>query len=250
MKKHLLLSLSFLSLSLYSSGQRPPDENKYLGRQLEDVEVFDPKGGRFKISDFFGDVPVLISPIYTKCPGSCSVITANLKEAVNKSGGLGGKYKVLTFSFDHGDGPADLQAFIRRWKLGDNWEVVATDFENTQKLLASIDFEIIKDTVFGDYLHPNVVVVASPGMKISRFVYGVFPTARDINMAVLEAKQEKTSLSFYEGLVLNCFRFDNDLKTYTIDWPFVINMFVGITFISGLLFFVFRDMFFKDVVGE
>ncbi len=249
MRHHILILLTFgICLCNNVFGQRPPNEAKYLGKQLEDIVVFDKEGNHFKISEYFGDIPVILSPIYTKCPGSCSIITANLKEAVSNAGGLGKDYKILTFSFDYDDEPKDLQAFTNRWKLEEAfWKVVSTDEENTKKLLAAIDFEVIKDTVFGDFLHPNVVIVASPEMKISRFVYGVFPTARDINMSVLEAKQEKTSLSLYEGLVLNCFRFDSNLKTYIVDWPFIIQTFAGITVILGLLFLVVKDSFFKDI---
>jgi protein SCO1 len=241
-------SLLFIFISLNTYGQRPPNEAKYLGKKLNDIEVMDKDGNRKNISEFFGDVPVILSPIYTKCPSSCSVITGSLKDAVNKAGGLGTDYRVLTFSFDFEDEPKDLQTFGKRWKLDENnWEVVSSDEESTKLLLESIDFEVVKDTVYGEYLHPNVVMVISPGMKISRFVYGVFPTARDINMSVLEAKQEKTSLSFYDGLVLNCFRFDNDLKTYVVDWKFVAQIVAGVSTIFVLLFLVIRDSFFKDM---
>jgi protein SCO1 len=238
----LTLLILLLSLCLDASGQRPPNETKFLGQRPGDIEVFDSQNNRFKISDFVNDMPVLLSPIYTKCPSSCSIITANLKEAVKKSGGLGEKYKVLTFSFDYNDTPKDLKTFEKRWKLDDeNWKVVASDKENTEKILASIDFEIIKDTVLGDFYHPNVVIVISPGMKISRFVYGAFPNARDINMSVLEAKQEKTSLSLYEGFLLNCFRFDQNTKKFIPDWAFILQFCIGFSFIGALLIFLIKD---------
>lgn len=247
-KIRCILLMPFLCLfynSLYS--QRDPNETKFLGKQLADIEVFDSKNNRNKLSELIKDRPIILSPIYTKCPSSCSIITANLKEAIKKSKGMGKEYEVLTFSFDYYDTPKDLKTFTKRWDItGESWKVVASDKESTSQLLSSIDFEIIKEKS-GDYLHPNVLVVITPKMKISRFVYGVFPSARDIDMAVLEAKKEKTSLSFYEGFLLNCFKFDATSKKYIIDWAFIIQICVGIFFISGLLFFVIRDLFFKDL---
>ncbi len=250
--KHKRLSRFLLTAFLcfkiiFAYSQRDPNEVKFIGKNLADIEVFDSENNRIKLSELIKDKPVIFSPVYTKCPSSCSIITANLKEAVKKSNGLGKEYNIITFSFDYFDTPKDLKTFKKRWNIsGNDWNVLASDEENTMKILSSIDFEIIKEKS-GDYLHPNVLVVVTPKMKISRFVYGVFPSARDIDMAVLEAKKEKTSLSFYEGFLLNCFKFDAVAKKYIIDWAFIIQICVGIFFISGSLFFVVRDLFFKDL---
>jgi protein SCO1/2 len=250
--KYIKVSRFLLSAFLYlevisACAQRDPNEVKFIGKNLADIEVFDSENKRTKLSELIKDKPVILSPVYTKCPSSCSIITANLKEAVKKSNGLGKEYNIITFSFDYFDTPKELKTFKKRWNIsGEEWKVLATDKENTMKILSSIDFEIIKEKS-GDYLHPNVIVVITPKMKISRFVYGVFPSARDIDMAVLEAKKEKTSLSFYEGFLLNCFKFDAVAKKYIIDWAFIIQICVGIFFISGSIFFVVRDLFFKDL---
>jgi protein SCO1 len=238
----------FLMLSLVAAGsQRPPNEAKFLGREIADIYVTDTRGEQHLLSALIGSEPVLLSPVYTSCPSACSVITAHLKEAVAKAGGLGKNFTVITFSFDHEDSPEDLQVFTDRWKLEEpSWKVVAADREGTNMLLASIDFEITKDDR-GEFEHPNVVLVVSPGMKISRFIHGVVPKSRDIKIGILEAKKEQSSLSFYEGFLARCFKFDSESNTYVVDWPFVIQVTVGLLFISTLVILVIRDMFFRDI---
>lgn len=230
-------------------GQRQPNEAKYLGLPLADIEVVDALGNKSLLSALIQGGPILLSPVYTKCPSACSVITAHLKGAVKKAGGLGEKYTVVTFSFDHEDTPEDLQVFVQRWELDNmEWKTVSADSTSTALLLQSIDYEVVKDN-YGEYEHPNVVVVISTDMKISRFIHGVIPRSRDINMGVLEASKGNISLSFYDGFLLRCFKFDNEAKRYVIDWAFVTQVSVGLFVLSVLAVILIRDMFFKDIAA-
>ena len=224
----------------------PSEEKNFLGKPIEDIQVLCSDGNSVSIYSFLGDKPVVLSPIYTKCPHSCNLITANLKSVIDDLGNIGENYHVLSFSFDHKDTPEDLQTFENRWGIKDhNWNVVTASKESVDILLASINFLIEYDSLTGDYAHPNEAIVLSPSGKISRYIYGVKPKKTDLKISILEAKQEKYSLGIYEGLLLRCYRYDPATGTYVIDWSFIIQVSVGGVIIICLLTYLLRGVFIK-----
>ena len=60
-------------------------------------------------------------------------------------------------------------------------------------LLSAIGFEYDVDTVFRQYNHPSMLVVLTPEGRISRYIYGVNPSKRDIRLAVIGAQAEQTT---------------------------------------------------------
>ena len=222
----------------------PPDEEVVLGKELADIPVVDFEGNQRTIRDFLDGRPLVLSPIFTRCPHSCSLITANLKRVVEKMGSHGKDFTVLTFSFDPRDDAEALQNFCRRWEVCSNdWQVVSSDSANIKYFLASFDFQTDLDEKSGVYYHPNLAVIITPKGKISRFVHGILPKANDLRIALIEAKKEKFSLSVYEGLLLNCFQYDPVTKTFVIDWSFVIQVVVGGIIVGSMVGYLLKESF-------
>ncbi|MDH5397453.1 MAG: cbb3-type cytochrome c oxidase subunit I [Cyclobacteriaceae bacterium] len=220
-----------------------PDQKKFLGKDIANIEVFDRSGNKFMLYDLIKNKPVILSPIYTSCPHSCSLITANLKEVAEKIDGYGTQFTVISFSFDDADTPKDLDNFSKRWQLnGTDWNIISARKENIDSLLKSINFKIQKDEISGDYAHPNLAVVLTPKKRISRYIFGIFPDKKDLKLAIMEATDEKTSFSFYDGLYLNCFQYDVNSGTYVIDWSFLIQVFAGLSVIGSLSIITIRQL--------
>ncbi|MFN3404543.1 MAG: SCO family protein [Cytophagaceae bacterium] len=239
------LVISVLCLiALTMTSFRMPEEEAFLGRKIQDIEVFDSKGNSFFLSELLKEKPSIISPIYTKCPTSCSAITANLRAALQQVEGMGSDYQVITFSFDRKDGLEELKVFEEAWKLNElDWKVVSAKGDDIFRFLNSIDFNVDWDYQTGQYEHPNVVMMITPSGKISRYVYGIYPKPNDLKIALLEAKQEKTALGVYEGLLLSCFVYDPVSKTYVIDRKFILMVIAGGIPIMGMLIFVTKNVF-------
>lgn len=211
-----------------------PDEKTFLNREIANVDVLTADGQWVKLFDLFNDKPVLISPIYTRCPKACSVITAGLQASVEQLGTLGKDFNIITFSFDHNDQVEDLQAFSKRWDFDNHhWRIVSSDSAGIQALLKSIDFQYDYDPTTKQYEHPNVVVMLSANKRIMQYLYGMRPKARDIRIAALNAKKEVSSLGIIEGFYLKCFQYDPATGTYNFDWSFLIEVIAGLL-ITGI----------------
>lgn len=211
-----------------------PDEKTFLNRQVANVDVLTPSGEWMKLFDLFKDKPIIISPIYTRCPKACSVITAGLQSSVEKLGTLGKDFTIITFSFDYNDKAEDLQTFSKRWSFdNDDWRIVTSDSAGIQALLASLDFHVDYDPETTQYEHPNIVMMLSANGKIMQYLYGMSPKPRDIRLSALNAKKEIASLGVIEGFYLKCFQYDPATGTYKFDWSFLIQVIAGLL-ITGI----------------
>ncbi len=226
MNKPLLLLIAFFFLCSF----KDPDESRYLGRKVKDITLIDEKGKAFKLSSLLNKKPVVISPVYTKCPSACSLISGGLQKSLEDLDKE--KFTLLTFSFDSSDTQEDLESFSRRWKMdGDHWKMTtAANKEDILNLLNSMDYHFEFDGK--EYQHPNVVIILTPSGRISRYIYGLEPKAKDLELAIRIAATEKTAPGIFDGMYLKCFRFDPLTKTYILDWGFIISTFAGLLMIA------------------
>lgn len=156
-------------------------------------------------------------------------------------GGLGEDYNVLSFSFDTTDKVVDLFNYEKRWEMdGNHWKTVSADSQGVAALLSAIGFEYDVDTVFRQYNHPSMLVVLTPEGRISRYIYGVNPSKRDIRLAVIGAQAEQTTPGLFAGIYLRCFGYDPNLKTYKVDWRFIISTSSGIIMICIMVTLFFK----------
>ncbi|MBP6049650.1 MAG: SCO family protein [Chitinophagales bacterium] len=221
-----------------------PDENKFLGKKMTDVLLTDSNGDSIRLFKLINGKPLIIIPIYTKCASICGVVNNGTKTAIRKLGTLGKEFNAISFSFDSTDIPFDLQSYQYRWGIdGVNWKAVSANPKNIKLLTQNIGFDYDVDTVMNQYNHPAYLVVLTPEGRISRFIYGVNPSKRDIELAVLAAKAEKTTPGLFTGIYLRCFGYDPVLKTYKVDWRFILSTSAGI-----LIIMIMTTIFLKTFI--
>ncbi len=221
-----------------------PEEKKHLGRNVPDIDIVKADGSRINLYSLLKGKPLLLTPIYTKCPSICGLISNGTKEAVTELGALGKDFNMVSFSFDSTDTPADLRYYQQRWKMdGENWQTVTSDEQSIQKLLTSIGYEYDRDTVLKQFNHPALLVVVTPKGRISRFIYGVNPSRRDIKLAVMAAMAEQTRPGLFKGFYLRCFGYDPQTRSYKVDWRFIISTSAGLI----IIFFV-TSIFLKTFI--
>lgn len=223
---------------LLLSGFNFPDEKKFLAQKVANIEVFDAAGNSFELYTLLGKKPLIISPVYTNCHSLCGVISNGVKTAITELGSLGKDFIMVSFSFDSSDNRMNLAAYENRWKMdGVNWKTISAPAENIQQLMSSIDYQYDYDPATKEFNHPSILIVLTPSGKISRYIYGINPSTKDIKLAVIEAMAEKTRPGIIKGFYLRCFGYDPVLKTYKMDWRFIISTSAGLLMIglvSGL----------------
>ncbi|HLF45633.1 MAG TPA: SCO family protein [Chitinophagaceae bacterium] len=228
----------FLFGWLFFTGFKFPDEKKFLSRKAANITVYDAAGNSFELFSLLGKKPLIISPVYTNCPSVCGMLSNGTKKAITELGTLGKDFTVMSFSFDSSDREKNLAAYESRWGMdGQNWKTISASGENIKQLMSSLDFEYDYNPVTKEFDHPSLLVVLTPSGRISRYIYGINPSKKDIKLAVMEAAAEKTRPGIIKGFYLKCFTYDPLSKSYKLDWSFIISTFTGLLMIgivSGL----------------
>ncbi|GAB4422874.1 MAG: SCO family protein [Thermodesulfovibrionales bacterium] len=222
-----------------------PEERNTIGRPVPDVRLVGAGGRSLSLMEVIGGKPLILSLIYTRCQTTCLLITDSLIEVVDKMGGLGEKYSVLTLSFDPADTPESLEEFRRRYGLDrKGWFVAGGSNGELKRLLNAIDFQYILDKATGEFIHPNLLVILTPDGRVSRYIYGVSYKERDLRLSLLNAKKGISSLSIPEGILLRCYKFNPLTGTYETDWAFIMHMIGG----GAFFFTVFAVLWGKKVI--
>jgi protein SCO1 len=187
----ILLSIVFPLAAVCGATLLPPDPRVVVGRPIAFDGFVDQSGRPFRAAS--ADTrPWIVSPIYTHCPTTCSVMTAALKAALQQSGVA--DYRVLSFSFDPQETDASLAAFRNRMQLPSDWVTLrATDPAALERTLRSLDFRTIQ--LDGDvFEHPNLIAVLDAGQRVVAFVYGIRPSPTELARALERARGGASAL--------------------------------------------------------
>ena len=99
------------------------------------------------------------------------------------------------------------------------------------------------------FVHTNVFIFLSPDGKITRYLFGVKPSERDVRIALAEAEGGRVSLgSVVDLALLVCYTYDPSRSAFVVN-PTIIFGGVGFAILGSIvLFAVFSNMFFKREV--
>ncbi|MBF0555883.1 MAG: SCO family protein [Nitrospirae bacterium] len=247
MKKNLL-SLCLCVVCLIGAGGvyadnaqlSSPNGKETPGKFIPDVRLFDSHGKERTLKDIIGGKPLIISVIYTRCSTDCIVITDSLVGVIERLGGIGQNYNVLTLSFDPSDTPEMLAKFRTKRGLDTaGWVVAGGQDSELKRLLSAIGFSYKPGKETGEFIHPNLLVILTPDGRISRYIYGVNYDEMNLRLSLLDAKKGTATLSVMEGVLLWCYKYDPATGSYTFNWPFLLEAIIGLAFFFSLLLFFF-----------
>jgi protein SCO1/2 len=166
-----------------------------------------------------GDVPVVVTPVYFGCPALCPLTLHSVAEALKATGlELGRDYRVITYSIDPADGPA--QAKEKRRELLNalgapehqaGWEVLTGA---SARLSEALGFRYAPGSEARQYAHTAAFMVLTPDGRISRYLYGVQVPPRELRLALVEASSGRVGTAF-DRVLLTCLRFDAAAGGYT-----------------------------------
>lgn len=200
------------------------DQN--LGQQVPlDLQFRDENGDVVHLKDYFGSKPVVLMPVYYKCPMLCGLELNGLVRCLrglHMSTGMKANqdFTILTYSIDPRETPG-LAANKRKQYLAqyqcpeanDGWHFLTGDEENIQKLNQVIGFRTKYDPATEQYAHAAGFVVCTPDGMLSRYLYGVDFAPKDLRLAVVESSLGKIG-SLTEHVLLYCFRYDPTTGKY------------------------------------
>jgi protein SCO1/2 len=207
------------------------DEKTVLGAKMDaDTPLVGADGKVFPLGSMLGQPLILLLSYYT-CDGSCSIINNQLAELLPGVTHVhpGTDYRVLTVSFDRHDTLETLGAFREHLTLTKGMEQdwrFAT-FQNEQDLktqTARVGFKFFWSPEDRVFLHPGAFLVLSPQGRLVRVLYPGNIEARDVELAVLDAKVDTIRPNEIGNLIYSlCYSYSFKDGRYRMNIP----MFVG-----------------------
>ena len=219
------------------------------------IELVDEHGTPLKLSDFEGKPTILVWSYYT-CDGSCSAVNAELKallEGVERQN-VGEHYQVLTLSFDKSDTLDTLKNFRTYLELSPKFEKAWTfallkDPNQVEQLTKKTGFNFFWAPQDKTFYHPNVYILVSPEGRITRYLYALTNTEKDMGLALLEARRGNfkmnETIDFVVGL---CYSYNYKEGRYTYNIPLFVGLgalFIGLSSLLGSVL-LFRKKNFKE----
>jgi protein SCO1 len=232
------------------------NEKDFMGVKLDpNLELIGQDGTPLKISGFSGKPTILVWSYYT-CDGSCSAVNTELKlllEAVDQQT-IGKDYQVLTLSFDKEDTLESLKNFRTYLELPPKWEKAWTfallkDPSQIEKISKGTGFNFFwapQDQIF---YHTNVFILLSAEGRITRYIYALTNSEKDMGLALLEARKGDFKINevidFAIGL---CYSYNYKEGRYTYNIPLFVGLgalFIGLSMLLGSVL-LFRKKKFKE----
>ena len=193
-----------------------------LGAQLDlDLTFMGADGHNTSLRPFFNKKgrPVVLIFAYYTCPMLCSMVLNGASQSFRElSWTIGNEFDVLTISIDPRDdwqlAAKKQQTYLANYeKSASGWQFFS-DYAGHAKMLADqAGFKYKWDGTKEQYAHAAAMVVLTPEGVVSRYLYGIRYKSRDLKLALTEASQYRTGLSF-EKLLLYCFHYDPNARSY------------------------------------
>lgn len=176
----------------------------------------DESGRDVPLSAFFhpGN-PVLLAPVYYRCPMLCTQILSGMESALKVVSLNPGKdFEVIAISFDPKDTPELAAAkkgnYLRRYRrpnTANGWHFLTGDAANVRAITDSIGFHYKYDPKTDQYAHASAIMILTPEGRVSKYFYGVEYSPRDIRLGLVEASHNRIGTPADE-ILLFCFHYD------------------------------------------
>ena len=144
---------------------------------LAHVEFFNDRAELHSTDEWRG-VPAILAPVFTRCPAACPMIVAGIKRGLAASNARPGSYRVILFSFDPRDTPADLHRFRDQQRIPLDWTIASARDADIRTLMDSIGFRYAQ--AGGGFSHPNMIVGLTPDLRVAKVLLGTEYRAGDI----------------------------------------------------------------------
>jgi len=197
-----------------------------LGATVPADLVFTEASGRtVRLREYLGSGPVLLTLNYFTCPMLCPLTFRSLAATMADVKGLSPAkdYRVVTVSIDPDEIPeiARVKARETRALLPaiDNadvrWPFLYGSAESVRRLTEAVGYRYRK--VGAEFAHPSATVVLSPDGRVTRYLYGVEISPRDLKLALIEAADGKIGASSAaNALLMYCFQYDPAGRKYIL----------------------------------
>jgi len=198
---------------------------EHLGDKLPlDLQFIDDHGQPVLLGDYFGrEKPVLLTLGYYECPMLCNLVFNGVSDGIKQLGWVPGeKYEVISVSIDSTE-TSELAAakkanYIKAMEMPGaemGWHFLVGNQSQAKILAGAIGFKYYYVTERDEFAHAAAAYLISPDGVITRYLYGIQYTGRDLKLGLLEASDGKIGTTL-DRIILYCFHYDPEANSYVL----------------------------------
>jgi len=187
-----------------------------LGEQVPlDLTFRDEVGAPVLLRSYFGNKPVIMLLTYYNCTMLCPLLLDGLVRTMRGIAfDVGKQFNVLTVSINPREGPVIAsqrkELYIQRYgRRGaeDGWHFLTGQEASIRRLAQAIGYRYVYDAKKDEYAHAAGILLLTPEGRVSRYLYGVEFSPRDLRLGLVEAAAH-TIGSPVDQLLLYCYHYD------------------------------------------
>jgi protein SCO1/2 len=195
-----------------------------LGVRLAlDLRFRDESGRELALGELFGHRPVILAPVYYRCPMLCSQVLNGLTRSLKPLSLDAGKdYDVVAFSIN----PEETSELAFQKKTNylerydrpgteSGWHFLTGGASSIEALTRTIGFRYTYNPETKLYAHAAGIVVVTPDGRTARYFYGIDFPAKDLQYELDRARQGRVGSPIVRVLLL-CYDYDAATGKYTL----------------------------------
>jgi protein SCO1/2 len=197
-----------------------------LGVKLPlDLSFTDDTGSKRQLNSFFdGGQPVILVPVYYRCPLLCNITLNRLVETLKDLPWTPGEgYRILAVSIDSREGP-DLAKAKKSVYLKDlsmpgaetGWHFLTGQQPAIRKLMETVGFGYRYDPDKMEYLHRATLIVITPEGQIHRYFHGAYTPPVQLKLGLIKAAGGSLG-TMKERVWTGIFTYDNARRKYVLN---------------------------------
>jgi len=195
-----------------------------LDAQIPLDAVFRDEDGRLvKLSEYFGERPVILSLVYYECPMLCTQVLNGAVAAFKVLNfTIGEDYDVVTVSFNPKETPlmaaAKKQTYLAKYgrpQSAKAWHFLTGEQPAISALAGAVGFRYTFDQSTLQYVHASAIMVLTPQGRVSKYFYGIDYPPKDIRLGLIEASNGKIGTPV-DQLLLYCYHYDPHSGKYSM----------------------------------
>jgi protein SCO1 len=195
-----------------------------LGIQLPlDLRFHDDTGRDLRLGELFGRRPVILAPVYFRCPLLCNQLLNGLTRSLKPvSLAAGQDFDVIAFSINPAESP-DLagpkkRAYLEQYDRpgsANGWHFLVGDQPAISALTEAIGFRYTFNPQTELYAHAAGVVIVTPEGRIARYFYGIDFPPKELESELTRARAGQIGNPIGRLLLL-CYDYDAATGKYTL----------------------------------
>ncbi len=188
-----------------------------------DLTFRDESGRTVQLGQFFGGKPVILSLVYYSCPMLCTQVLNGLERSLKDVPmDIGKQFNVVTVSIDPTERPALASAkralyagLYGRPGAEQGWHFLTGDEPQIKQLANAVGFRYAYDAESKQFAHASAIMMLTPTGKISRYLYGIQYSSRDLRLGLVDASGGKIGTPV-DQILLFCYHYDPATGKYSV----------------------------------